>query len=71
MQRVLAVTMLALVCAGCAHNGGRKAQEAPASARLGELEATMTRFQEQQRLRDAELDMRLRDIADRLDRLSS
>ena len=71
MQRVLAVTMLALVCAGCAQSGGRKAQEAPASARLGELEATMTRFQEQQRLRDAELDMRLRDIADRLDRLSS
>ncbi|WP_243366508.1 tetratricopeptide repeat protein [Fundidesulfovibrio soli] len=71
MQRVLAVTMLALVCAGCAQSGGRKSQDAASSARLGELEATMSRFQEQQRLRDAELDMRLRDIADRLDRLSS
>jgi len=71
MPRVLAVIMLALVCAGCAQNGARKAQESASAPRLSELEATMSRFQEQQRLRDAEIDMRLRDIADRLDRLSS
>lgn len=63
----LTALSLALAISGCAQNKGKDAQ----TARLDNLEAGFSRFQEQQRARDADIDSKLRDIASRLDRLNS
>jgi len=63
----LTALSLALAISGCAQNKGKDAQ----TSRLDNLEAGFSRFQEQQRARDADIDSKLRDIASRLDRLNS
>ncbi|MFP5222248.1 MAG: tetratricopeptide repeat protein [Acidobacteriota bacterium] len=63
----LTALSLALAISGCAQNKGKDAQ----TSRLDNLEAGFSRFQEQQRARDADIDAKLRDIASRLDRLNS
>ncbi|WP_341482668.1 tol-pal system protein YbgF [Fundidesulfovibrio terrae] len=65
----LTVLALALAVSGCAQNKGKAGQEATQASRLDNLEAGFSRFQEQQRARDADIDYKLRDIASRLDRL--
>lgn len=65
----LTVLALALAVSGCAQNKGKAGQEATQASRLDNLEAGFSRFQEQQRARDADIDYKLRDIAGRLDRL--
>jgi tol-pal system protein YbgF len=65
----LTVLALALAICGCAQNKGKTGQEATQASRLDNLEAGFSRFQEQQRARDADIDYKLRDIASRLDRL--
>ncbi len=63
----LTALSLALAISGCAQNKGKDAQ----TSRLDNLEAGFSRFQEQQRARDADIDSKLRDIASRLERLNS
>ena len=63
----LTALSLALALSGCAQNKGKDAQ----TSRLDNLEAGFSRFQEQQRARDADIDSKLREIASRLERLNS
>lgn len=69
----LSLTVLALTLAfsGCAQNKGKVAKEAAQPSRVDTLEASFSRFQEQQRARDADIDYKLREIATRLDKLGS
>lgn len=66
----LTVLALGLALSGCAQNKGKTGQEAAQASKMDSLEASFSRYQEQQRARDADIDYKLREIAARLDRLN-
>lgn len=69
MKRIgLAVLILGFALSGCAQKKGKQAQE---ESRLDRLESGFTRFQEEQRGRDADIDNKLNRIAIRLDQLTA
>jgi tol-pal system protein YbgF len=66
----LLILALCVAAGGCAKSASKKVQD-PQASRLDNLEAGFARFQEQQRARDADIDLKLREIVTSLDRLNA